>query len=171
MPPSDVAASIRQFNQGRRPDTVQLKFAKLRKNTFSFFRGTAHLFYAYAPLPPSLSATPVASLTGDVHLENFGAYRGDNGQACFNVNDFDEALLGPVAWDLARFVASLFVGLAVLRRPSTESAALAQDFVDAYARALAAGGARLPDTALLDGPIGAMIRAFASRATPDLLDE
>src|SRR5258707_14766200 len=131
MPPSSVAERIRQFNQGRRPDTLALKYAKLRKNPFSFFRGTAHLFYAYAPLPASLAAAPLASLTGDLHLENFGVYRGDNGLPCFSVNDFDEALVGPVAWDLARFVASLFTGLASLRRPSTEAQALAQDFLDA----------------------------------------
>ena len=171
MPPSNVAGRIRQFNQGRRPDLVPLKFAKLRKTPFAFFRGTAHLFYQYAPLPARLASTPLTGITGDLHLENFGVYRGDNGLACFSVNDFDEALLGPVAWDLARFVASLFVGLASLRRPSAEAQALAQVFLDAYARGLAAEGARLPDAALVAGPIGAIIRAFPSQAVPDFLDD
>src|SRR5258708_22549811 len=135
MPHIGVAERIWQFNHGRRPDTLKLKYAKLRKSPFAFFRGAAHLFYAYAPLPPSLAAAPLAGLTGDLHLENFGAYRGDNGQACFSVNDFDEALLGPVAWDLARFVASLFVGLASLKHPNDQAKDLAHHFLTNYASA------------------------------------
>ena len=160
VPGIDVAARIRQFNQGRRADGLALKYARLRKSAWGFFRGTGHLFYAAAPLPPSLADAPLAGLCGDLHLENFGAYRGDSGQACFSVNDFDDALEGPLAWDLARFTASLFVAVAYLRRPAAEAETLAADFLGAYAQALAAGGAALPDEALIAGPIGAILRAF-----------
>jgi len=172
MPRQGVAERIWQFNQGRRPDTLTLKFAKLRKNPFAFFRGTAHLFYAHASaLPEALAAAPLTGLTGDLHLENFGAYRGDNGLPCFSVNDFDEALVGPVTWDLARFVASLYVALAYLHRPQDEAKDLAHHFLHRYAHALAAGQERLPDLGLLDGPIGAILRAFPTGAAYDFLDD
>ena len=173
MPPDGVAGRIVQFNQGRRPDTLAVKYAKLRKNAFFFFRGTAHLFYAYAYASPAavVAGAPLTRLTGDLHLENFGAYIGDDGLACFSVNDFDEAILGPVAWDLVRFIASLFVGLAVIDRSSDEAESLADEFVQVYASALAAGGARLIDAAAIPGPIGEIMRAFPSRSEPGFKDE
>jgi uncharacterized protein (DUF2252 family) len=171
MPPSGVAERIWQFNQGRQPDMLSLKYAKLRKQAFGFFRGTAHLFYESAAPAAVVTGAPVAGLSGDLHLENFGVYRGDNGLACFDVNDFDEAFVGPVSWDLARLIASLFVGLASLDRSRAEAEALAKDFLGRYAQVLAAGGARLSDAAVLDGPIGALVRAFPSRGAPDLVDD
>ena len=171
MPLSGVAGRIWQFNHGRPPDLLALKYAKLRKQAFGFFRGTAHLFYQAATPPAAVTSAPVAGLTGDLHLENFGLYRGDNGRACFDVNDFDEAVLGPVAWDLVRLIASLLVGLADLDRPPSEAEALAEAFLGRYVQVLAAGGARLADSAVLTGPIGALIRAFPSRGAQDLVDD
>ena len=37
---------------------------------------------------------------GDLHAENFGTYMNASGQLVFNVNDFDEAYVGPFTWDL-----------------------------------------------------------------------
>ena len=42
---------------------------------------------------------------GDLHAENFGTYMDSNGRLIFNVNDFDEAYVGPFTWDLKRFAA------------------------------------------------------------------
>ena len=44
---------------------------------------------------------------GDLHAENFGTYMDANGRLVFNVNDFDEAYVGPFTWDLKRFAASV----------------------------------------------------------------
>ncbi|CAM5296383.1 hypothetical protein SGRIM119S_08496 [Streptomyces griseorubiginosus] len=44
---------------------------------------------------------------GDLHAENFGTYMDANGRLIFNVNDFDEAYVGPFTWDLKRFAASV----------------------------------------------------------------
>src|SRR5260221_3158801 len=172
MPPDAVAGRIVQFNQGRRPDTLAIKYAKLRKNALAFLRGTAHLFYASASasLPAALAGAPLTRITGDLHLENFGAYIGDNGLACFDVNDFDEAVVAPVTWDLLRFVASLLVGLAVLHRSSEEAESLADEFLQDYARALAAGGSQLTDAAAIPWPIGEIKRAFPQPPEPSFTD-
>ncbi|CAM5351294.1 hypothetical protein SALBM217S_02613 [Streptomyces griseoloalbus] len=44
---------------------------------------------------------------GDLHAENYGTYMDAGGRLVFNVNDFDEAYVGPFLWDLKRFVASV----------------------------------------------------------------
>ncbi|MGW7369204.1 DUF2252 domain-containing protein [Streptomyces sp. NPDC054841] len=44
---------------------------------------------------------------GDLHAENFGTYMDANGRLIFNVNDFDEAYVGPFTWDVKRLSASL----------------------------------------------------------------
>ncbi|UOX99749.1 DUF2252 domain-containing protein [Blastococcus sp. PRF04-17] len=45
-------------------------------------------------------------IQGDLHAENFGTYMDSAGRIVFDVNDFDEAYLGHVSWDLRRFAAS-----------------------------------------------------------------
>jgi uncharacterized protein (DUF2252 family) len=154
-----VVTQILQFNAGRRPDTLALKLDKLRQNPYSFFRGTCHLFFQDWSPPAWLEASPLAAICGDLHLENFGVYQGDNRLAYFDVNDFDEAALAPVAWDLVRFVTSLYVGLRVIRRQGL-AAGLAQHFLAMYAATLSAGGSQPVDAAAADGPIGSMLRAY-----------
>ena len=169
--PGGVADRIWQFNQGRRSDTLALKYRKVRKNAFSFFRGTCHLFYQDWSAPAVLDQAPLTWVSGDLHLENFGAYLGENGLVYFDVNDFDEAALAPLTWDLVRFLASLSVGLGTLGRPAAEAEALAQEFLEVYTSALAAGGARSEDAAAVEGPIGEIMRLFPSRLAPAYLDE
>jgi uncharacterized protein (DUF2252 family) len=49
----------------------------MTENAFRFFRGTCHLFYQdLAPAQP-LPLSPLAWICGDLHIENFGSYRGD----------------------------------------------------------------------------------------------
>jgi hypothetical protein len=45
-------------------------------------------------------------IQGDLHAENFGTYMDGAGRIVFDVNDFDEAYVGHVSWDLRRFAAS-----------------------------------------------------------------
>ena len=45
-------------------------------------------------------------IQGDLHAQNFGTYMDGSGHLVFDVNDFDEAYLGHVSWDLRRFAAS-----------------------------------------------------------------
>jgi len=46
-------------------------------------------------------------IQGDLHAENFGTYLNSEGILVFDVNDFDEAYVGPFTWDMKRFAASL----------------------------------------------------------------
>jgi uncharacterized protein (DUF2252 family) len=48
-------------------------------------------------------------MDGDAHLNNFGLYGTPQHEVVFDLNDFDEAIIGPWEWDLTRLVASVNV--------------------------------------------------------------
>ncbi|MEU4060900.1 DUF2252 domain-containing protein [Streptomyces wedmorensis] len=94
------------------PAAFRVKFRKMAGSAFAFYRGTACLFYddleREAHGGPYLDErTGRVWIHGDLHAENFGTYMDANGRLIFNVNDFDEAYVGPFTWDLKRFAASL----------------------------------------------------------------
>jgi uncharacterized protein (DUF2252 family) len=48
-------------------------------------------------------------MAGDAHINNFGMYGTPQRELVFDMNDFDEATIGPWEWDLKRLVASVNV--------------------------------------------------------------
>lgn len=94
------------------PAAFRVKFRKMAASAFAFYRGTACLFYADLAREQHAGAylddrTGRVWIHGDLHAENFGTYMDAQGRLIFNVNDFDEAYVGPFTWDLKRFAASL----------------------------------------------------------------
>ncbi|MBF6046859.1 DUF2252 domain-containing protein [Streptomyces sp. NRRL B-1677] len=97
------------------PAAFRVKFRKMAASAFAFYRGTACLFYRdMAERAPEGATGPYLDertsrvwIHGDLHAENFGTYMDANGRLIFNVNDFDEAYVGPFTWDLQRFAASV----------------------------------------------------------------
>ena len=90
-------------------DAFRTKFRKMAADPFAFYRGSACLFYADMATAEdrwSDERTSRVWIHGDLHAENFGTYMDATGRIVFDVNDFDEAYLGHVSWDLRRFVAS-----------------------------------------------------------------
>ncbi|WP_448611615.1 DUF2252 domain-containing protein [Geodermatophilus sp. URMC 60] len=90
-------------------DAFRTKFRKMAADPFAFYRGTACLFYAdMAQLEDRWcdERTSRVWIQGDLHAENFGTYMDGAGRIVFDVNDFDEAYLGHVSWELRRFAAS-----------------------------------------------------------------
>jgi hypothetical protein len=55
---------------------------------------------------PDLASAPLVLGVGDIHLENFGVLRDDDGRLVWGVNDFDEAADMPYAVDIVRLAAS-----------------------------------------------------------------
>ena len=93
----------------------------MRRSPFRFFRGTAHLFYDDWPASSPLDKSPLTWACGDLHLENFGSYKGENGLAYFDINDFDEAALAPASRDLARFATSTLLAITDLGVSAAEA--------------------------------------------------
>ncbi len=91
-------------------NAFRVKFRKMAADPWSFYRGSACVFYADMAEQEDRWSSGNASrvwIQGDLHAENFGTYMDGKGALVFDVNDFDEAYLGPFTWDLRRFVASL----------------------------------------------------------------
>ena len=106
---NSVSQRILAFNAALQQDRVQLKYQLLATDPFRFFRGTCHLFYedlSKVDLPES----PNVWMCGDLHIENFGSFKGDNRLVYFDLNDCDEGILGPASWELVRIITSIFTG-------------------------------------------------------------
>ncbi|MFI5159806.1 MAG: DUF2252 domain-containing protein [Sphingobacteriales bacterium] len=138
---SKLAERLTAFNAGLLPEKVKLKYEAMAVNAFAFYRGTCHLFYEDLAAAEALPLSPLSWICGDLHIENFGSYKGDNKLVYFDLNDFDEALLAPVSYEVARMVASIFVAFESLKIEPEKAQKMAQLFVKTYSATLARGKA------------------------------
>ena len=174
MPPRKTSASadplraIEAFNRGRLPALLALKYRKMAATPFGYFRGTNHLFHADWPGGAWLERMPAVWLNGDLHLENFGTYRGDNRLVYFDIGDFDDGCLGPVGRDLLRFLAGLFLAARELDLGRSDGR-LARIFIAGYRAALSGGKARWIERRTATGLIGMLLKDLERRTQADLL--
>jgi hypothetical protein len=79
---------------------------------FSFMRAT---FYRWLELLtencPDLSQAPALLAVGDLHVENFGTWRDQEGRLVWGINDFDEAFDLPYTNDLVRLATSAHLAI------------------------------------------------------------
>jgi uncharacterized protein (DUF2252 family) len=143
----DAVAIVQRVAQGRDPHLVKLRNEEMSASAFSFLRGAAAVMSA--DLAPALSETSGIRLDicGDGHVANFGTYYSPERSLVFDVNDFDEARLGPWEWDLCRLAASVVVaGREFLRASGEDLSDIAGRVVRAYAKRIR----RLSDTPLIE---------------------
>lgn len=164
-----IPERIKQFNGHRLPAYTSLKYQMMAENPFRFFRGTCHLFYedlaAANPIPPS----PLTWICGDLHLENFGSYKGDNRLVYFDLNDFDEAALAPAAWELLRMLASIYTGFESMSIKKKEAARLARLFLETYSATLGKGRARYVEDRIAKGIVRLFLDKVAERKQKELI--
>lgn len=166
----NIVKRIQRANLGRDPERLVMKYRLLRDNAFSFFRGTCHLFYdRLAEFGFDVDA-PSAWCCGDLHLENFGCYKGDNRLVYFDINDFDEAALAPVTWELVRLCSSLHVGLDALGLDKDGAGAAVARLVDAYGQALVCGKARWIERDAAHGVVRHLLDQLRDRTRVAYLD-
>lgn len=72
-----VTKAILDDNRGRDAQRLRIKLDAMRVDAFAFFRGASPLFYRTLDLDHSLGASPAVLACGDLHLQNFGSYKGD----------------------------------------------------------------------------------------------
>ena len=106
-----VRQTLREDHQTRiadKAEDAEIKFDKLAGSLFSFFRGTALLFYR--DMAGEDAWMPTVLTLGDVHPENFGVMPNADNVPIFGVNDFDEAYYAPFTWDLKRGAVGFMLG-------------------------------------------------------------
>lgn len=86
---------------------LERKHHEMARDPFRFFRAT---FYRWAQTWPKvcreLNEAPEVLAVGDLHVENFGTWRDEEGRLVWGVNDFDEACEIPYTNDLVRLATS-----------------------------------------------------------------
>jgi uncharacterized protein (DUF2252 family) len=106
------------------PHLLAHKAGRMTVSPLALLRGSAPLFYEVLARHPALCAGPPGEgwLVGDAHLENFGAYRANvlstreskqtraREPIIFDLNDFDDAFVGPWRLDVLRLMTSLILG-------------------------------------------------------------
>jgi uncharacterized protein (DUF2252 family) len=152
----------------RFPELFARKRAKMAASPHAFLRGSAPLFYRLLAEQPELAAGPAESgwILGDMHLENVGAYRGEDRRAHFDLNDFDEATWAPLQLDVLRLLTSTLLAAQASRLTSDVAVRLAEALVDTYAAAR-----RTPKPApLLPASVRALVERADTRSRLALID-
>jgi uncharacterized protein (DUF2252 family) len=89
-------------------DDIQYKHRQMKKSAFIFLRAT---YFRWArkigKWCPELMDAPQVLSVGDLHAENFGTWRDEDGRLVWGVNDFDEAAMMPYVLDLVRLATSI----------------------------------------------------------------
>jgi uncharacterized protein (DUF2252 family) len=107
-PPSerpDPVELLKQTDHGRVKELIPIRYGRMRRSPFAFFRGSA------AVMAFDLAHTPVTEIRvqacGDCHAANFGGFGSPERRLVFDINDFDETLRAPWEWDLKRLSTSV----------------------------------------------------------------
>ena len=167
-PSASVLDRIKQFNPWLSPeDPLQLpmKVRAISQDEYTFFRGTADLFYdwcrVYAPQWSRDDAADVL-LHGDIHLGNTGTYpavAADGRRVIrFGVVDPDEAVRGPFQLDLLRALTTLRLAAAANKTPLNELEMndLTRELVNAY-RDVLTGQVKAEDLAKRHPAVAALL--------------
>jgi len=165
----DIHQRITTFNAPLLPKMVQIKYELMAQNVFTFYRGTCHLFYEDMAIDKPLPQSPLTWLCGDLHLENFGSYKADNQMVYFDLNDFDEGILGPAAWELARMVTSIYIAFENLKLEDEMAEKMAAQFLKNYSATLIKGKALGLDPRTAKGIVCTFLTAVEKRRQKDLL--
>jgi uncharacterized protein (DUF2252 family) len=103
----DPVEVIKESSKGRLEHLIPIRYGRMSKNVFAFFRGSASLNAL------DIAGTPTTGLRvqacGDCHLSNFGLFATPERNLIFDINDFDETLPAPFEFDIKRLAASFCI--------------------------------------------------------------
>ena len=165
----NVVKRITKFNKNRDPELVRMKYKALTDSPFRFFRGTCHLYYEDMPRKSFILSSPKTWVCGDLHLENFGSFKGDNRLAYFDMNDFDESMLAPCLVDVVRLCTSIFLSSGTDKIDHAGSVKLAKAFLQSYAHHLSSGHIRFIEKDTATGIVKNFLDTVATRKRKDML--
>jgi len=168
----------------RFPELFARKLQRMSSSPLAYLRGAAPLFFELLAARPELASGPGGEgwIVGDMHLENFGAYRTDplgadeppsetvskkSRVVRFDLNDFDDAIIGPWRFDVLRLTTSLLLGGRELGANGLVALDLCDLLLDAWARS-AFDKAPVPKEP--PAPIASLVEQVRERSKTALLD-
>lgn len=156
------------------------KYEKMLANPFQFYRGSAFLFYYDATRIPFAYHTPDDKptwLQGDLHFENFGAFKNREGNVVYNTNDFDEGYLGSYIYDVFRMAVSVALYSEELGYDEDDQIELIKLYLRAYYTQLLsfADRSELPGSLTFreqntKGPVHTVLKGLPEREVNAILD-
>src|SRR5262249_47033673 len=95
---------------------LDFKHEQMATSAFAFLRATFYRWMQLWPvLCPELAVAPHVLAVGDLHVDNFGTWRDQEGRLIWGVNDFDEASPLSFANDLVRLAVGIRLAVAMDR--------------------------------------------------------
>lgn len=164
-----ITDRIKEFNKDLLPGSLPIKYKRMAENEFRFFRGTCHLFYEDLSKINDLPASPLAWICGDLHLENFGSFKGNNRLVYFDLNDFGEAILAPALWEITRITTSIFVAFDSLKINREKAEKIVSLFLQVYSWTLQKGKALYIEPQVAKGIVRNFLQTVSERKQKELL--
>lgn len=119
---------------------LALKHTRMAADPFQFLRATYYRWIQLWPqVCPDLARAPRVLAVGDLHVENFGTWRDQEGRLIWGVNDFDEAYPQPYTIDLVRLAVSAHMAISANHLALAPDAACAATLAG-YREGLESGG-------------------------------
>jgi uncharacterized protein (DUF2252 family) len=132
---TDPVKVIKKSSEGRLQHLIPIRYGRMSKSVFAFYRGTASL------MAMDLGKTPTSGIRvqacGDCHLSNFGLFATPERNLVFDINDFDETLPAPFEWDIKRLATSFYVGALDNDFSDKDCTTITRTCVRAYREAIA----------------------------------
>jgi uncharacterized protein (DUF2252 family) len=132
---TDPVKVIKKSSEGRLKHLIPIRYGRMAKSAFAFYRGTASL------MAMDLAQTPTSNIRvqacGDCHLSNFGLFASPERNLVFDINDFDETLPAPFEWDVKRLAASFYIGARDNRFSDKDCDIITRSCVRTYREAIA----------------------------------
>jgi uncharacterized protein (DUF2252 family) len=131
----DPVKVIKESSKGRLQHLIPIRYGRMSKSFFTFYRGTASL------MAMDLAKTPTSDIRvqacGDCHLSNFGLFATPERNLVFDINDFDETLPASFEWDIKRLAASFYIAALDNRFSEKDCKSITRSCVQAYREAMA----------------------------------
>ena len=136
--PIDV---LRASTEGRIPQLLAVKYARMKVSPFTFFRGAVSIMASDLGRLPNSGLD--VQLCGDAHVQNLGSFATPDGKLVFDLNDFDETIRGPWEWDIKRMATSIVLAGQESGHDRSGCRDAAEMFVESYCRSVD-GFSKLP---------------------------
>jgi len=158
-----VIKRIAEYNGNIPPQLHDIKWKALAESPFRFFRGTCHLFAADFMKLYDYKPKIKTWMCGDLHVENFGSYKGENRLVYFDLNDFDEAILASPEPEVARFLTSIVIAIRQMGADDKEIAKALKEIMDTYIKTILAGKALMMESEVAYGVLKAYFERVSMR--------